>query len=61
MSVALGLIVILLAEVSLERASACAVIAAACLAVAGLRAGIAVEAAEPLLALDITAGLAASF
>ena len=60
LSVALGLIVILLVEVSLERASACAAIAAAYLAIAGLRAGIAVEAAEPLLALDITASLAVS-
>ena len=60
MSVALGLTVILLAEVSLGSASACAAIAAACLAVAGLRAGVVVEAAEPLLALDITASSAAS-
>ena len=60
MSIALGLIVILLVEVSLERVSACAVIAAACLAVAGLIAGVAVEAAELLLALDIIASLAAS-
>ena len=60
MSVALGLIVILLVEVSLESASACVVIAAAYLAIAGLRVGIVVKIVELLLALDITASLAAS-